>query len=334
MNPAVTIRLFSAAVPATLIAINSLFFPGNTTYWIFLLVVTMMFGYLHFFIGTVYQIKGILKNKNKNRLALYFVLLSLGALLSAVYLIQNNLGIILGICTIAYFVLHVFLNEYTFLNREVSFKVSYSFLISFLALFAPLFFVSLQHPAFFYDFKLTYPVLSSENMMTILNTSYSVSFLQALSIASVFGFTLLAPYLAFKQINVTTAAATFCLGLVATFVIVVGVPVNFVYMLHFVLVYHFVLLFLIFYLYFKHKNPPALRDYLNLHVVAVVFILVVYLVPLFIDGQNIALSIKDSIFNFGVFLTVSLMHISVSFLNEPWFLAGLKKYRLIKADTV
>lgn len=149
MNPAVTIRLISVAVPTTLILINSLFFPGNTSYWIFLLLVTMIFGYLHFFIATVYQIRGILKNKNKTRLGLYFVILTLSALLVSVYLIQHNLEIILGICTIAYFVLHVLLNEYTFLNREVSFRVSYSFLISFLALFAPLFFVSLQHPAFF-----------------------------------------------------------------------------------------------------------------------------------------------------------------------------------------
>ena len=261
---------------------------------------------------------------------LYFILLALAAFIVASYMLQHKLEIILGIFTITYFVLHVLLNEYTFLNRELSSQVSYSFLISFLALFAPLFFISLQHPAFFYDFKLTYPLFTSERMMTILDTAYPVSFIWAISLMSIIGFTVVTPYLALKQIGRGTALTIAILGMVSTFLILTNVPINFVYMLHFILVYHFILLFLIFYVYFKRKNQQSLRNYVYLHVVATACILGVYFWPLFTDGQNTFL--KENVFNFGVFLGVSLIHISVSFLNEPWLMAGLKRYRLLDSD--
>lgn len=325
MNETVGMRLTAAAVPLFFILIGAVLYPGNVSYWVFLLFVIMFTGYLHFFVGTIYQIKGILKHKNKLWLLVSFFSLAGLALLLSVYLLSSHLEIILGIFTIGYFILHVLLNEYTFLNLALPFKINYSFILLFLTFLLPIFITSLQHPSFFYNFALVYPVLTNENMMKILSGVYDVPLVHTLSLVSITIFTVVAPYMALQQIGKVAAGITFFSGLTAAGALFFQLPIHFIYVLHFVLVYHFVLFFIIFYIFFKSKKPKEFNRYLYLHGVAAMVLIGILVLPLYVDQFSQLVVIKNTVFNFGVFLTISLMHISVSFLNEPWFVNVFKK---------
>jgi len=319
MDWQIKIRAWSVFIPLVLILVSAIFFPDNKNYWIFLLVVAMITGYTHFFIGTFYQVKSIYRNENSRILFIAFILIAILSFLLGQGLIRIGYSIPLGMFTLTYFVLHVLLNEHTFLN-QAQYKVTYPIMLSVLPLLVPLFFMSLTHPSFFYTFDLQYNQLSVDEQLSILSKFISVPTLQMFSIVIALFFLFSAPNIFYKRFGLKAGLLMGLLGLTVLTVVSLNIPVNFVYMVHGVLVFHFILMSLIFYKPIKEKGESALRKYINLHLYLLIPLILLSVIHYFPHLEyKIIDNIFSATFNFGFFLTISLTHISVSFLNEPWF---------------
>jgi hypothetical protein len=318
-NQAMIMRILSAGIPLLFIILGAVFFPSSTQYWVFILIVTMCVGYTHFFIGTLYQLGGIYKKPYRNLNLFLFLSISVFAFCICRIFIELGWEVLLGAFTIVYFIIHVLLNEKTFLLAQLKIQVGYLNILGFTALIAPPFLLALIHPSFFYDFTLRYPTINSQQYTQIIERFISMDFLFVASLVIVGLYVLVFPYRFFKEYNLLPALLSGFCGVLIFFAILVKIPFHFVYLLHFVLMYHFILMFFIFLQYFAHKNHESFLNYVSLHAVAVVVIVGIALIPVLqIDNQALT-TLYGSVFNFGNFLTVSIMHVSVSFLNEPWF---------------
>lgn len=325
MNSAYAMRLVSICIPLFFIILGTLFFPGSQQYWVFILVVTMCAGYVHFFIGTLYQLESIAKKPDRNVNLLLFSIISILAFLTCRVFIEYDLEIILGAFTIIYFIFHVLLNEKTFLHMQLGINMTYPEILSLSALIVPPFLLALVHPSFFYDFSLKYPSIDSLQYRQIIEVFISMDFLFVVSLCIVGTFLIVVPYRLLQHYGFWPFLLSSLGGLFIFLLILYKVPFHFVYLLHFVLMFHFVLLFFIFLQYFYNKNPKFLSRYIMLHSGALVVIVGIALIPVLMPHNNILYKIYASVFNFGSFLTISIMHVSVSFLNEVWFIKILKK---------
>ncbi len=324
-NQAMIMRIISVCIPSIFIILGAVFYPSSTKYWVFILIVTMCAGYTHFFIGTVYQLAGIKKKPYRN--LNLFLFLSISVLTFVVCRVFIELGweVLLGAFTIVYFIIHVLLNEKTFLQAQLKMEVGYLNILGFAALIVPPFLLALIHPSFFYDLTLRYPAINSQQYTQIIEKFISMDFIFIASLVIVGLYVLIFPYRFFKEYNLLAALLSGFGGAVIFLAILVKIPFHFVYLLHFVLMYHFILMFFIFLQYFAHKNHESFVNYISLHIVAMVVIIGIALIPV-LQIDNLAVnSIYELIFNFGNFLTISIMHVSVSFLNEPWFTKLLKR---------
>jgi hypothetical protein len=310
------VRLVSAAVPILFIAAGFLF-ADSFTHWTFLILVATVFGYVHFIIATTYQIKGIVRSPHRNLLLRWFcILILLGALVSG-SLILAGFTLILAIITIAYFVMHVLANEHTFLSREVAFPVPYWAMLSLVVPLGALYSVSLLHPSLFFNHYLIFSSVDIATRTAILGQYLPVDLLEPLTYLALVVFGIGVPTILFFAYRLPVSALLFLLtAIISTATVYVFGELVFMYVLHFVLVYHFVLLSLLFVKPMASRGWSVLREYLLLHVVL--------LVPLLIAAYFFMtqLSVRngfDYLFYFEVFLAVSLIHITASLLNEPWF---------------
>ena len=314
----IKIRIWSLLVPLTFVAISAFMYPHNTNFWIFLLIVAMVTGYTHFFVGTIYQIRGLKRNENSIKLLIVFVLIAVASFLIGQIMIEAGYLIILSLFTLFYFMLHVLVNEHRFL-KNTRYQVSYPTMLSLLLLFIPSFFMSINHPSFYYTFDLEYPIFTVFEQKEILSEAVSIFALKAISMTMAILFVIIAPYIFYKRFGFWFSFLIGIIGLIMTLAVVTNLPINFVYMVHGVLVFHFVLLSLIFYKSIRAKGVVALREYIKLHLLVLIplsLLVILFYIP---SSQSVLEDPFKIIFNFGTFLTISLSHISVSFLNEPWF---------------
>ncbi|MES2967034.1 MAG: hypothetical protein V4668_04585 [Patescibacteria group bacterium] len=325
INQAVGMRIISAGIPLIFILLGAVFFPTSTQYWVFVLTMTMCVGYIHFFIGTVYQVEGIAKKPHRNVNTFLFISISLLAFAVCRLFINVGWEVLLGAFTIVYFIIHVLLNEKTFLQAQLGIEIGYFHILSFAVLIVPPFLLALVHPSFFYDFSLQYPAIDSAQYRQIIEAFISMDFLFYASLWAIGIFLIVLPYQLLKQYGHWPAILSGVCGLMVFFAIFIGAPFHFVYLLHFVLMYHFILLFFIFLQYFATKKPAALSRYNTLHVVAFITIVSIALIPFWQSRDQFLYTVYAVIFNFGNFLTISIMHVSVSFLNEPWFVKLFKR---------
>ncbi len=319
-NHALNMRIVSACIPLFFIILGTLFFPASTHYWVFILILTMCTGYAHFFIGTVYQLDSIKKKPKRNTYLLLFLAISLVSFVGCRLLIESGLEILLGAFTIIYFICHVLLNEKVFLQAQLGLQISYSNILSFTALIVPPFLLALVHPSFFYDFSLRYPAIDTAQYRQIVEVFIPMNFLFIASLSVVGLFLVIVPYRLFRSYGFLPFVISSICGVLIFLAILSAAPFHFVYLLHFVLMFHFILLFFIFLQYFSTKDQAAFSRYVTLHVIAVLIIGSVVLIPIFVSNTNPWYSLYGTVFNFGNFLTISIMHVSVSFLNETWFI--------------
>ena len=325
LNHALTMRIISACIPLFFIILGAVLFPASKQYWVFILILTMCAGYVHFFIGTVYQLDSIQKKSQRNLNLVLFLMISTVAFGVCRLFIELGWEVLLGAFTIVYFIIHVLLNEKTFLQAQVGMKVGYLNILSFAALIVPPFLLALVHPSFFYDFSLHYPAIDSMQYRQIIEAFISMDVLFIASLCAVGIFLAIIPYRLFQQYGfLPSLVSSFC-GVFVFLAILGKMPFHFVYLLHFVLMYHFILLFFIFLQYFSNKNNKSLNRYISLHLLAVAVIVSIALFPVWQSNNHLLYRIYELIFNFGNFLTISIMHVSVSFLNEAWFVKLFKR---------
>lgn len=324
LRESILLRLAALALPVTLILLGLTIYADDRDYWIFMLLVAMVLGYMHFIVGTTYQVKGLLRKTNWRQYCSWFVIIAIVTFVFCQIAIYQGYAVVLGLFTIIYFLVHTLLNEQTFFFQPLQIKISSGYLFSFLALLVPPFFSSLLHPSFFYDFKLQYAQMSPTRYYEILEAAVPLFLLNELMLIVSALFTIIVPILFYRQYSLSIATPIFLIGVLVTGFLWFGPLINFVFILHLILVFHFILLSLIFIRPMRRRSKKAFNWYVILHLLVIVPLCFVAL-GYFVHPEMFR-SIFQILFNFGMFLSISIVHISVSFLNEKWFqrLIGLQ----------
>ena len=179
------------------------------------------------------------------------------------------------------------------------------------------------HPSFFFNWTLDFFVLSEQARLWAIEQQLGtdpkyIAYALYTAAAVALAFTLPA----IRQYR-TLAYAT-----VAAFVVALGslfalYPLYYVYLFHLFLSYHFIVWSIVFYQKYRSTNPERVRAYLLHH--AVVFVPLLVLFGLyFMSDADVVQSVGTAVFDIRTFLTVSFLHITVSFMNEPWFKSLLR----------
>lgn len=312
----VPVRLISAIIPLLFIS-SAYLFSSHELHWTFLLLVSIILGYMHFVVATFYQIKGILRSPHQKKLLRYFFsLFVISAFVSITMILAGHL-LLLSVLSIAYFVLHVLANEHTFLSRIQSFRLPYWTVVSLVVPIGSLYLVSLLHPSLFFSYNLQYYEMSASAQIETIATYLPVALLTPVALISAVLFVVTVPTLLYFKYRLPLAALIFLgAGSTVTGIVLYFDSLNFMYILHFVLVYHFVLLSLLFLKPMMSQGRQSFNTYIAIHGVVLVPLLILGGLFMFQTEVN---NWVDAVFQFQIFVIVSIVHITVSILNEPWF---------------
>lgn len=313
MHDYIVSKVISLGIPMVLIAGAMLWVGVATDYWWFLVMVTIALGYVHFVGGFYYQLKALARSSFAVRYFVAFVVLTVVSVAISLLAITNGYIPELSVGVIGFFLLHGALNEKTLLMMQTGVAVP---LVHFLLLAAGMLFLmiaSLAHPSFFFTPELTF---------TTLSHTAALAGASALLGADPFvfarvGFALLLLLALFALWYMAASWRIVLLyGLtIAGFIVVMHIfrPVNFVFLYCLYLSYHFIVWSVVFWQKYR-TVPTRFHEYLLVHAALVAFLLFAAL-----PAQNgIHEMISVSVYNSAVFVTFAFIHISVSFLNEPW----------------
>lgn len=319
MQDYLTSKAISLLIPLMLIGAGSLaLFVTPADHWRVLIYAAMLFGYMHALIGFVYQIRALRQSPNTGRsLGVLAALTALSVALCAALLMNGHGGAFM-LFVIMYFVVHGFLNERTILRVQAGHTLPYLYVIGLAVFSIGLFYASLVHSSFFFDGSLTFYTLSEEMRQFSIERYVGVD-------PKVIAFGLLSIGILLVALSVPamrtfrktlTGTGFFLLSLLAVFV--VFYPLNYIYLFHLFLTYHFIVWSIVFYQKYRTSAPERVPSYVRHH--AYVLGGATLLLMLFVSTESGLLhSIGSFVFDARTFLTVSFVHITVSFMNEGWF---------------
>ena len=219
---------------------------------------------------------------------------------------------------IMYFVVHGFLNERTILRVQVGHTLPYLYVIGLAVFSIGLFYGSLVHSSFFFDSSLSFYTLSEEmrqrSIERYIGIDPKVISLGLLSLGTLMVALSIPAMRMLRKTLIGTALVL--LALSAAFF--VFYPLNYIYLFHLFLTYHFIVWSIVFYQKYRTSAPERVPSYVRHH--AYVLGGCALLLALFVSTESGVLhSVGAVVFDARTFLTVSCVHITVSFMNEAWF---------------
>lgn len=305
-------RIVSIAVPLSFICVVLALFGNTPQAWKALLIGTTLYAYTHFFVGWYFQLGSIGRSTTRQRDGIAFCTLVLFTLAVVAAFFVNGLMLFFSLFMILYFILHGFMNECTLYEREVG-KPAPRYLLGSIAFF--LAFLTLQgttHPSAF--FSSSFELIPYSTIAPLIETTLK-EFFTGISVVS-YGFLGFALWALFTstQKNEGVRWAVYVGGflLITLLGVVLQSPIPYMFMYTMLLGYHFTS-------WIAHtvwRNWASARgriySLIALHIVALV-ISVIPLIPEFRYGVLLAF-----LFNFSIHTTITAVHVSTSFLNEPW----------------
>lgn len=324
MHDFIVSKAISLAIPLTLVLVGAFLWKGSApNYWWFLVIVTMVLSYMHASIGFFYQMRSFLRAPNTCRLLVVFGILATVSILVCTWFIVHDLVGVFVMCVFTYFILHGMMNERSLLSMQTSIQLPYRYFITLTLLATAVIYGSLLHASFFFDWSVGYYAISERSRLWVIEQGLGVDpkhlayiFYAAAAIALAYTLPAIRQY------------RGIALGTVATFMVVLGslfalYPLNYVYLLHLFLSYHFIVWSIVFYQKYRAEAPERVRGYLLHHSYVVVPLLVLLALHLASDGGVFG-TVGSFVFDVRTFLSVSFLHITVSFMNEPWFKSLLR----------
>ena len=312
-------KVINLFIPLVLIGYGFFFLTENPQlHWWMLIVATMVFGYVHAIIGFFYQIRA-LKRAPRARIqfSIFFLLIALSVAVCLFFILNNLVGAFM-MFVIVYFTLHGFLNERSLLEMQTGTRLPTVYFLM-LALFSTaLIYGSLTHPSFFFDGQLVfYSVSESARLFAIEQNLGADPRYVALALfgctALVFLFTLRYIRSNTKLVLGTTVVMAALLMFFLFFY-----PLNYLYLFHLYLSYHFIVWSVVFYQKFRRSAPERIPAYVRHHLYVLVPLCIT--LGIFIAADSGFFDrVGQIVFDARTFLTVSFLHITVSFMNEPWF---------------
>jgi hypothetical protein len=296
---------------AAFFLLSNISFSDQQASWTFILIVTTIFSFTHYFVGWFYQVKSFRKGTDQRKKYQWFLLLALVTTAIALAFILTGQIILFFVLGIGIFMVHGYFNEHTLYNRETG-KVADSWLIASGALFLTgLVLLSLAHPSSLISLDYEYAYQGDLLMRLALETSV----LPTLGLwfgVTFFVLSFLVELVALLRSKQRARHWLMMLGiLVMAGVFYIIYPPNYIYVFAGILLYHFLIWF---WVYFKQfaKDRGSLFKYLLLH--AIVILPFLPFLPISFNSLVYLLFV-----NAVVVLSLTAVHIVTSFMNEQWF---------------
>lgn len=312
-------KLISLSIPIALIGIGAFLWTGAPpTYWWFLVIVTMVLGYMHAAVGFFYQMRSFHRAPNTGRLVLVFGILAAASVFICLWFIARDLVGPFVMLVFTYFILHGFINERSLLSMQANIQLPNRYFIMLTLLGTATIYGSLLHPSFFFDWSLGYYTISERSRLWVIEQGLGadpkhIAYIFYAAAACALAYTL--PAIRHYRGLVFATAVAFVVALGSLFALY---PLNYVYLFHLFLSYHFIVWSVVFYQKYRAQAPERVRGYL-LHHAYVTVPLLILLALYLVSDADVVQAAGSFVFDIRTFLTVSFLHITVSFMNEPWF---------------
>ena len=301
-------KILAIAIVVALWLGSSVFIgSGTVEQWTLVLVATTIFGYSHYLVGGVYQLKSFKrKAQPQKRYDVFIVLTLLSIIFCSVFYYFEQTGL-LSFVVIGYFMLHGYYNEITLFERQTSLKADViGFTVPPIFLFG-LAMLAVGHQSWFFSEELEF--LSEGELALILKT---------ITLAVGTGSVLVATLISWRQ-TILSSAYRIPLSLTSIGLFLFGgwaiwqYPISYIVMFSLLLLYHFIVWFVFYFEQFWRQRREQLPTYLGLHALVLAPFL------LLIVGGVGAEWIDTYLLNSRTFLLATMIHISTSFMSESWF---------------
>ncbi len=311
-------KLISLGLPLAIIIVSWFSFSEPVEQWRFLLLLVVTIGYTHYLIGGYYQLKSYTRKHRPQQYYIWFGLLTIIATGVWWWCWSTDRMVELAIFMIPYFVAHGFFNEQTFVARQLGTVLPPGIIGSITIWLAAVTTLSFLHPSAFFDKHYEYQFQTAV-------TAFQFSYPQAESIVWwVIGFGLLGLVVAAvimghvlyrrQYLQVSLPIAVIGLGLTGLY-LYMG-TFNYVYLLFFLLMYHFITWMIYSGVRFYERSPTQLGWYLAWHllIIGAVVAMMASVVVSTVSDQVAFMAM-----NSYLFLLLTTIHITTSFINETWF---------------
>lgn len=309
-------KILSLGLIIALILVSYIWLGNTPEQWQFLLICLIGFGYGHFIIGFVYQIKSFFRKPKPWLQVTTFSILALLSLLVVEFLFQMigyALALFIGF---AYFLLHGLFNEQTLIQRQVKVLVPLPYILS-LALFVfTLLAYTVPDPTFLFNRALQFAdvnqfvFLQSFSNMGISLEIFPFIFWGGVIVS--FAVLLLSWfYTRWHKLTQFLFVLYICILLLT----VMFGAVQYVYMYLIVVGYHFMTWFFYYFHEMRKRTYSEFLQFSLLHVAVLTPFLLAGLV--FFSGWES--NIVNIMFDYKYFVIATYIHISVSFMNDEWF---------------
>jgi len=289
---------------------------GNTVQqWQAILLAIIVFGYGHFLLGFYYQLQGFFRKPNPWQYVGTFVFLTVVSIVFT-YVLFYFVGFVAALFIgFLYFLLHGLLNEQTLIKRQTGYQVPVLHLGALAIFVISLLTYSVPDRTFFFDQYLQFLNISELAVVYVFEQYYLglAYFTQVFWIG--FGLSIATLLIAWVKYRFTRLTL-FLLGIItaATFAVYIFGPPAYIYMYLFVVGYHFMTWLLFYLVEMKKRGKAVYRKFIFHNVLAVApFLIAAYY---FFQPQTPVLAYL--LVNYKLFLVVTYVHISTSFLNDEW----------------
>ncbi len=283
---------------------------GGVAGWWWLLAIVTVFGYLHYLIGGFYQFRQLRREEHARRFGFAALLMSIVSLGVVIVVLITDTYYLLSFFVIMYFLWHGYENEITLFERQTGRLARRDTVGALVLTTLALALFGVGHASWYftpwYEFVATTPVvyelLPGGSVLPLV-----AFWLGVLSAATAVG---LAVH-AFVFGTARLFHGVFLLSILGVLVLgALFVPLHYVIVLGGLLFYHFMVWFLFYEERFRQRNKREWLSYGGIHAV----ILLPFVLSLLLDWQ----SFLTFTLNSYVFLLLTLVHITLSFLNEQW----------------
>ncbi len=318
MNPYLRNVLISTLLVLSIGAALMAYSPTKLIGWQNLLIGTFILGYTHFVIGFIYQTRSIFRKDNA-RLKFAFILAFIASALFAILLLQLQLITLLAILAVPYFMVHELFNEHTLTQQQTGKTYGWLMVSAGVTWFTALLFLAIPDNSFFYNNDLSHMPVAA---------GYFVEYLQLFmplwifTVLPVLMLILAVPALVYAVIRMRNWRIGVPILLIvgaSTAISLFFEPIAYVYLFTFILSYHFTMWMLHFGMRFFQHSKREFKIYVLVH-------LALFLPLLFAatgSGQS-ANWLYATFLNAQTFVILTYIHITLSFLNEPWLQRFLK----------
>lgn len=307
-------KVLSFAAVFLCIGVTYLLYGFTSDQWRVILLCIVIFGYSHFVLGFYYQLKSFARSE---RPVFRYVTFGILTLLSVgiAYLIFTVFGFVLSLFFgFLYFLLHGLLNERTLILRQTGLLVPLLPLAALSVFIISLLTYTVPDRTFFFGYDLSFYPVSD----TYINTFFTSQYLSLAYFPSIFyvglGTAIVLLLIAwyrypFPRLVLTVGAF---MGVLTLGTYLFGAPA-YIFMYLFVVGYHF-MTWLLFYLSeFKRRGSSPWQNFLIAN--GVVFGALLFLLYQHETSPTLG---SDLVFDYRLFVVLTYIHISTSFMNDDW----------------